>query len=173
MHKNNIVEKKVQFTQFEIKQYFEILNKYIGGNGINGELTYAALKTIKALEKDYQEISQGIYNPDTDPKFAEYKQKVNELVVKFADRDEQGEIKFDANKNPTITEQIVEYQNELKKLQEEYAETLKLVGGANDFNRNYLSQPREVTIYTWEHIEQVPDEIPGVFMLYMFRNEFN
>ena len=101
------------------------------------------------------------------------KQKVNELIVKFADRDEQGEIKLEANKNPTITEQIVEYQNELKKLQEEYAETLKLVGGANDFNRNYLSQPREVTIYTWEHIEQVPDEIPGVFMLYMFRNEFN
>jgi beta-galactosidase/beta-glucuronidase len=135
-------------------------------------LTYAALKTIKSLEKDYQEILQGMYNPDTDPKFAEYKQKANELVVKYADREEQGEIKLDANKNPTITDQIVEYQNDMKKLQEEYAETLKLVNGANDFNRNYLNQAREVTIYTWAHIEQVPDEIPGVFMLYMFKSEF-
>lgn len=172
MYKNNIVEKKVQLTQFEIKQYFEMLNKYIGGNGLNAELTYAALKTIKSLEKDYQEILQGMYNPDTDPKFAEYKQKANELVVKYADRDEQGEIKLDANKNPTITEQIVEYQNDMKKLQEQFAETLKLVGGANEFNRNYLNQAREVTIYTWAHIEQVPDEIPGVFMLYMFKSEF-
>lgn len=172
MIKNNIVEKKVQLTQLEIKQYFEILNKYISGNGIDAELTYAALKTIKSLEKVYQDIAAGMYNPDTDPKFAEYKQKANELVVKYADRDEQGEIKLDANKNPTITEQIVEYQNDMKKLQEQFAETLKLVGGANEFNRNYLNQAREVTIYTWQHIEQVPDEIPGVFMLYMFKNEF-
>lgn len=172
MIKNNIVEKKVQLTQLEIKQYFEILNKYISGNGINAELTYAALKTIKSLEKDYQDIAAGMYNPDADPKFAEYKQKANELVIKYADRDEQGEIKLDANKNPTITEQIVEYQNDMKKLQEQFAETLKLVGGANEFNRNYLNQAREVTIYTWQHIEQVPDEIPGVFMLYMFKSEF-
>ena len=121
MHKNNIVENKVQLTQLEIKQYFEILNKYISGNGIDAELTYAALKTIKSLEKDYQDIAAGMYNPDTDPKFAE---------------------------------------------------TLKLVSGANEFNRNYLNQSREVTIYTWQHIEQVPDEIPGVFMLYMFKSEF-
>jgi hypothetical protein len=172
MVKNKIVEKKVQLTQLEIKQYFEILNKYISGNGLNAELTYAALKTIKSLEKDYQAIAAGMYNPDADPKFAEYKQKANELVVKYADRDEQGELKLDANKNPTITEQIVEYQNEMKKLQEQFAETLKLVSGANEFNRNYLNQAREVTIYTWAHIEQVPDEIPGVFMLYMFKNEF-
>lgn len=172
MHKNNIVEKKVQLTQLEVKQYFEMLNKYINGNGLNAELTYAALKTIKSLEKDYQAIAAGMYNPDTDPKFAEYKQKVNDLVIKFADRDEQGEVKLDANRNPIITEQIVEYQKEIKTLQEQFAETLKLVGGANEFNRNYLNQAREVTIYTWQHIEQVPDEIPGVFMLYMFKSEF-
>ena len=170
MVKNKIVEKKVQLTQLEIKQYFEILNKYISGNGLNAELTYAALKTIKSLEKDYQAIAAGMYNPDADPKFAEYKQKANELVVKYADRDEQGELKLDANKNPTITEQIVEYQNEMKTLQEQFAETLKLVSGANDFNRNYLNQAREVTIYTWRLIDEVPDEIPCVFMLYMFKN---
>ena len=172
MVKNKIVEKKVQLTQLEIKQYFEILNKYISGNGLNAELTYAALKTIKSLEKDYQAIAAGMYNPDADPKFAEYKQKANELVVKYADRDEQGELKLDANKNPTITEQIVAYQNEMNKLQERFAETLKLVSGANEFNRNYLNQAREVTIYTWRLIDEVPDEIPGVFMLYMFKNEF-
>lgn len=171
MNKEAIVEKKVQLSQMEIKNYFEMLNKYIGGNGINAEFTYAALKTLKSLEKDYQEIVKGIYNPDTDPKFTEYKQKVNENIVKFADRDEQGEIVLDANKNPVVKEQIVEYQNEIKKLNEEYAETLKLVNGANEFNRNYLAQAREVTIWTWRGIREVPDEIPGIFMLYMFKEE--
>lgn len=172
MIKSSIVEKKVQMSQLEVKQYFEMLNKYISGNGINGELTYAAIKTIKTLEKDYNEIMAGLYNPDADPKFAEYKQKVDELVMKYADRDEQGELILDANKRPTITEQIVEYQNDVKKLQEEFVDTLNLVNGSNDFNRNFLNQPREVKIWTWSNIEQVPDEIPGVFMLYMFKEEF-
>jgi hypothetical protein len=172
MVKSSIVAKKVQMSQLEVKQYFEMLNKYISGNCINASLTYAALKTIKSLEKDYNEIMAGLYNPDTDPKFAEYKQRVDESVMKYADRDEQGELKLDSNKRPVITEQIVEYQNDIKKLQEEFVETLKLVNGANDFNRNFLNQGKEVTIYTWRIIEDVPDEIPGVFMLYMFKEEF-
>ena len=172
MNKSSIIEKKVQLSQLEIKQYYEMLNKYVGEKGITAELTYAAIKTIKSLNDAYQEIAQGIYNPDTDPKFTEYKQKVNGLIVKFADRDEQGELKLDANKQPIITEQIVEYQNEIKKLQDEYAETLKLVNGANEFNKNFLSQAKEVTIYAWHRIEEVPDELPGVFMHFMFREEF-
>ena len=172
MRKSSIKEKKVQMSQLEIKQYFEMLNKYISGNGINADLTYAALKTIKSLEKDYNDIMTGLYNPDTDPKFTEYKHRVDELVMKYADRDEQGELKLDANKRTVITEQIVEYQNDIKKLQEEFVETLKLVNGANDFNRNFLNQSKEVTIWTWCIIEEVPDEIPGVFMLYMFKEEF-
>lgn len=172
MRKSSIKEKKVQMSQLEIKQYFEMLNKYISGNGVDAELTYAAIKTIKSLEPAYNEIASGMYNPDTDPKFVEYKQKANELVMKYADRNEQGEIKLDANKQPTITEQIVEYQDDLKKLQSQFIETLKLVKGANEFNRNFLSQAKEVTIYTWGNIEEVPDEIPGVFLLHMFKEEF-
>lgn len=172
MNKSSIIEKKVQLSQLEIKQYFEMLNKYVSEKGISAELTYAAIKTIKSLNEPYQEIINGIYNPDTDPKFTEYKQKVNDAIVKFADRNEQGELKLDANKQPIITEQIVEYQNEFKKLQEEYADTLKLVNGAGEFNKNFLSQAKEVSIYTWHRIEDVPEEIPGVFMHFMFREDF-
>ena len=46
MIKSSIVEKKVQMSQLEVKQYFEMLNKYISGNGIDAGLTYAAIKTI-------------------------------------------------------------------------------------------------------------------------------
>lgn len=172
MNKSSIIEKKVQLSQLEIKNYFEMLNKYITVNGVNAELTYAALKTLKALEPVYKEILQGIYNPDNDPKVQEYKQEVNSLIVKHADRTEQGDIVFDANKNPVIKEQIVEYQNGIKELNEKYAETLKLVNGANEFNQNFLNQAKEVTIYSWHRIEEVPDEIPGVFLLYMFKSEF-
>ena len=171
MNKEAIIEKKVVLSQMEIKNFYEILNKYISGNGINAEFTYAALKSLKSMDAAYKEIVQGIYNPDTDPKFTEYKQKVNENIIRFADRDEQGEIVLDGNKNPVIKEQIVEYQNEIKKLNDEYEETLKLVNGSNEFNKNFLSQAKEVTIWTWRGIREVPDEIPGIFMLYMFKEE--
>ena len=110
MNKTAIVEKNIQLTQLEFKSYFETLNKYINVNGINSELTYAAVKTIKALENEYQDVLKGIYNPDNDPKFQEYKQEAQKILISKADRDEQGNIKVDANKTPIVTEQIVEYQ---------------------------------------------------------------
>lgn len=172
MNKTAIVEKNIQLTQLEFKSYFETLNKYINVNGINSELTYAAVKTIKALENEYQDVLKGIYNPDNDSKFQEYKQEAQKILISKADRDEQGNIKVDANKTPIVTEQIVEYQNEMKELQEKFADVLQKVNGANEYNFNYLNQPRDLKIYTWKSIEEVPNEIPGVIMYYMFREEF-
>ena len=172
MNKNNIVVKKINLSQLEIKQYFEMLNKYINSNGVGAELTYAAIKTIKSLESVYQEIQKAIYNPDQDPKVAEYKQEVGTLIQKFADRDEQGNIKFDANKNPIITEQIVEYQNAVAEVNKKFEETLTKVNGAGEYNQKVLANTRDVEIYTFSTITLVPEEIPGVFMYYMFREEF-
>lgn len=172
MNKNNIVVKKITLTQLEIKQYFEMLNKYINANGVGAELTYAAIKTIKSLEGVYQEIQKAIYNPEQDPKVGEYKQEIGALIQKFADRDEQGNVKFDANKNPIITEQIVEYQNAVAEVNKKFEETLTKVNGAGEYNQKVLANTRDVEIYTFSTIALVPEEIPGVFMYYMFREEF-
>ena len=115
MNKSNIIEKEIILTRIELKRYFELLDKYIDNEGVDAELTYIAIKTLKLLEPEYKNAISGIYNPDNDIKYQQYKQDLNQLAFKYADRDEQGEILL-KNNQPIITEQIIEYQNELNKL---------------------------------------------------------
>ena len=117
MNKSNIIEKEIILTRIELKRYFELLDKYIDNEGVDAELTYIAIKTLKLLEPEYKNAISGIYNPDNDIKYQQYKQDLNQLAFKYADRDEQGEILL-KNNQPIITEQIIEYQNELNKLNE-------------------------------------------------------
>lgn len=172
MNKSNIIEKNITLSKYEIKQYFEILNNYINGDGINAELSYIAIKTLKLLDPIYKKITEGIYNPDKDIKFQEYKQKLEQLSIKYADRGEQGEILLDNNKQPIITEQIVEFQNELNHLSNENKELIDLVNNSNQNNFNFLNQIETVKIYSWKSIEFVPNKIPAIIMYFMFNEEF-
>ena len=172
MNKLNIIEKTITLSKYEIKKYFEILNSYINGEGIDAELSYIAIKTLKLLDPIYKKIAEGIYNPDKDIKFQEYKQKLEQLSIKYADRDEQGEVLLDNNKQPIITEQIVEFQNELNHLSNENKELLDLVNNSNQNNFNFLNQIETVKIYSWKSIEFVPNKIPAIIMYFMFNEEF-
>lgn len=172
MDRTNIIEKEVTLTRLELKQYFEILNNYINGDGLDAALTYIALKTIKNLESAYKRINCGIYNPENDIRYKEYNQKFDQLSFKYADRDEQGEVLLNSNKQPIITEQIIEFQNELKKLNDDNKELLNLVDNSKENNFKFLNQQEIFKIYSWNSIDLVPDKIPGVIMYFMFKEEF-
>ena len=122
------------------------------------QLTYIAIKTLKLLEPEYKNAISGIYNPDNDIKYQQYKQDLNQLAFKYADRDEQGEILL-KNNQPIITEQIIEYQNELNKLNENNKELLDIVNNCNKNNFNFLNQQQKFKIYAWKSIELVSDYI--------------
>ena len=172
MNKSNIIEKEIILTRIELKQYFELLDKYIDNEGVDAELTYIAIKTLKLLEPEYKNAISGIYNPDNDIKYQQYKQELNQLAFKYADRDEQGEVLLNNNNQPIITEQIIEYQNELNALKNNNKEVLDLVENCNKNNFNFLNQQLKFKIYAWKSIELVSDKIPGLIMYYMFREEF-
>lgn len=172
MNKSNIIEKEILLTRIEFKQYFETFDKYINNENSNAELTYIALKTLNKFKPEYYKIISGIYNPDKDIKFQEYKRQVNQLAIKYADRDEQGEILLNDNKEPIITEQIIEFQNELKQLIDSNKELLEQVNSANENNFKFLNELVKFNIYAWKTIEMVPDKIPGIIMYFMFKEEF-
>lgn len=172
MNKSNIIEKEILLTRIEFKQYFEAFDKYINNENSNAELNYIALKTLNKFKPEYDKIISGIYNPDKDIKFQEYKRQVNQLAIKYADRDEQGEILLNDNKEPIITEQIIEFQNELKQLIDSNKELLEQVNSANENNFKFLNELIKFNIYAWKTIEMVPDKIPGIIMYFMFKEEF-
>ena len=169
----NVTEKTVTYKYYEIKQFFEVLNKFITTDGVGRDMSYAALKTINILEPVYKEIVEGIYKPENDPKVKEYQDGIKKLAFQYADRDEQGKTKVDPNGNPIVTEQIVEFQNAVQKYNEENKAVIDMANGANKFNQEYLSNSKEVKIFTLNSIEQCPDKLPPVLMYYFFKDSFN
>ena len=79
---------------------------------------------------------------------------------------------MDNNKRPVITEQIVEFQNELNSLSNENKELIDLVNCSNQNNFNFLNRTETVKIYSWKSIDFVPNKIPAVIMYFMFNEEF-
>lgn len=130
---NNVSEKlgyktNVIFTYREIQILYEFLSKVIYSNGqgftlyhhiLFMENYYAIYHAMIELEKKIR-AEFGIDNE----KMAEYKNKKDKLVYKFMDRDEQGNPVYQENK-PVINDNIVEFNDAITKLDEEYASYIK------------------------------------------------
>ena len=168
----NVTEKTYNFTYFDIKQFFEILNKFIVNNGVGIDISVAALKTIAVLEPIYREVVNGIYVPEKDEKVIEYQKGVREIAVKYADRNEQGELRVDDKNNPIITEQIVEFQKELGEYNEKNKSVIEMANNAPKYNQEYLANKKDVTIFTLNNIDLCPNEVPPILVYYFFRDQF-
>lgn len=164
-------KKKYTYTNFEIKTIYEFLNKMFISNGIDIETSKFVVKNLKNFDGAYQEISKGIYNPNTDPKVKEYNNEIAKLMTKYADRDANGNIIMNGNE-PRITDNAVEFNNELKELQTKYNEVIAMAQNADGYNQKFLANTREVEVDTWHTANSFSEKIPPFLMFYFAREDF-
>jgi len=119
-------------------------------------------KNAEKLATAYNEIVSKIYNENTDAAFQEFKKKASELVRQFADRDEQGNIKFDDKGQVLITEQIAEFREADKKLAEENKELLKARQEKINESVQYLELSDEYSLITIKLTDFPNDAAPGI-----------
>jgi len=119
-------------------------------------------KNAEKLATAYNEIVSKIYNENTDAAFQEFKKKASELVRQFADRDEQGNIKFDDKGQVLITEQIAEFREADKKLAEENKELLKARQEKINESVKYLELSDEYSLITIKLTDFPNDAAPGI-----------
>jgi len=119
-------------------------------------------KNAEKLATAYNEIVSKIYNENADAAFQEFKKKASELVRQFADRDEQGNIKFDDKGQVLITEQIAEFREADKKLAEENKELLKARQEKINESVQYLELSDEYSLITIKLTDFPNDAAPGI-----------
>lgn len=122
-------------------------------------------KNAETLAQEYANIVNTIYDENRDAKFQEFTKKSNELIVKYADRDEQGNPIVE-NNNYKITEQIAEFKQENETLYKEYEEVLKSRQQKIQESVQYLDVPLEFSLIVMP-ISKFPDKtapaIVGIF----------
>lgn len=131
-------KQNVSFTYQEVQILFDFLSKIINMNG-TGFTVYHHILFIDNYKMIYQAMSyidseiKKHFNDESTNKINEYNEKHEALVQKYIDRDEQGNPVYQDNK-AVITDNLVEFNNEITKLENEYKPYLVK---ANDKQQEY------------------------------------
>lgn len=153
-----MVEKEIEVSLGDIKLLYEYFVDQYKKDGITVTYSKFICKNLQMLVTPYQQISDGIYDENRDPKYHEYGGKFNALVKKYVDRDEQGNPVIVDNE-PRITEMIVEFQKEQTELDNEYKDLIEKLDKKNEMNGKFLSQRVKIKIYKLDENE-MPNVVP-------------
>lgn len=155
----NIYEKTVEVALFEIKKLFEYAHGNLDREAFPAKWGLVMYNNVLLLGTPYAQIVQGTYDEKNDPKYIEYCQKMKAIIMKYVDRDEQGNPVFDENKQPVFTDMNVEFTNEQERLDKEYAELNEKLTKKDENNYKFLKQKVKVKICACD-LEDIPDGVP-------------
>lgn len=106
------------------------------GNLSGVKFAYAIAKNKKVIETEIEVLKESVKPSE---KFTEYEKKKAEIVKKYADKDEKGNYKADANNQYVVETQKVEFEKEVAPLNEEYKEEIdKRDAQVKEFNEVML-----------------------------------
>lgn len=154
-----VYEKKIEVALFEIQKMFEYCHQNIDSTNFPATWGLIIYNNTLLLGTPYAQLMQGVYDEKNDPKYHEYCSKMKAVIMKYVDRDEQGNPIFDENKQPVFTDMNVEFTNEQEKLDKEYAELNDKIMKKDEANYNFLKQKVQVKICACD-IEDIPDGVP-------------
>lgn len=135
-------KEKVTFTYKEVQVLFDFLSKMINSNGPGFSVYHHTLfidnynMLFQAMNYVDSEIRKH-FNDNTINKVNEYNAKKELLIQKFIDRDEQGDPIYKDGK-AVITDNLVEFNNEVQKLDIEYKPVLEQIGNKQQEFQKFL-----------------------------------
>lgn len=147
---------KRELKNYEILQLFNEFVKNLNTEGLNPKYSLMLYKNIEALTIPYNNIVSSIYNENNDVEYQKYKKDLNDTFVKYADRDEQGNI-IQTENGVSIQEQIVEFNTAKETLDNVYKDALERVANKDAHNTKVEKSSQNVEIVVLD-IDEFPDK---------------
>ncbi|MCQ2210873.1 MAG: hypothetical protein MJZ34_11320 [Paludibacteraceae bacterium] len=149
-------KKKIRMNNQTIADMFQYFNSQISQKGLKKEYSMLVYINSMKLNETYNEIvSKCNYS---DPEFIKFTEEERKMVLEYADRNEQGEVKVDSRNQPLIIERIVEFNELHDKLREDNKEAIEKFEAFKAESDKYLQEVREIEVVTMD-ISQFPDEV--------------
>lgn len=148
---NELKMTKLNLTKRAVVDLYEYCAKNMNEKGYNSFFSMAIVLNEMTLGGIYNEIVSKLYLEQNDPEYMEYAQKHNELLLKYADRDTNGQIIYEQvpqgmPQQPQIKEMIVEFNEEEGKLQETYKDAIARSLSKPEVNGKVLAEPIECQV---------------------------
>ncbi len=158
---SNVIQKgTVQLSNSSVREIYEYcsseLAKDKGRSAYFSLFVYAMELLIRPI---YNEIMSKWYNERADKDFMEYIRQRDLLILKYADRNNDGTVVYLTENQPKITENIVEFENAMTELDEKNEVVLKKNSDGNAANAELMNEIRTISIFNLD-IEHIPDDLP-------------
>lgn len=121
----------------------------VSSNSRNVDLAYYAMKNIDLIKAElkYLDESPALKVPES---FKEFEQQREQLVVKYATRDDDGNvIQEDGGRVSIQKDKVDQFSKEFEELRAKYQETFKEVDEVNKNRVEFLGKEIEVDLFTF------------------------
>ena len=149
-------QKTIVLKNGQVKGIYEYFAQQVQQEGKTAEFSYFVYKNAEILVEQYVKIMNTIYVEQTDTEFQKFTKENNELALKYADKDEQGNVIVE-NNNYKITKQETEFKRESEALQKKYEEVLKNRQQKIQESMQFLEQTAEYSMIVMP-ITKFPDK---------------
>lgn len=85
-------QKLLTLKNGQVKAFYEYFANLLNQDGKNAAFSYMIYQNVMILSAKYNEIMSTIYDERKDAAFMEFVSKANDLLTKYADRNEQGDV---------------------------------------------------------------------------------
>lgn len=149
----------VTMTGLSIKEFYEFCSKSSeSGKGDNPTFSLCLIGNEMLMRETYANLTSRLYTDTDVPKMMEFHNKNNELIMKYADRDNYGSIVYEENGAPKISEMIVEYNNAYDLISKEYEDVLNDRKLGIIKNDEIFSEPIITKIFNIDK-EYIPEDL--------------
>lgn len=154
---------KRKLSNYQIKQLYEDFAKKVYEEGITAKYSWFLYKNYQILGNAYAAIANEVFDERREPDFQNMLNDQNELVLKYADRDEQANIKRDERGNPVINDNIVEFNKENDQLlSTKYAALYEKLQNKEKFNHEILTRQVDIDLLVLDVSEFPPTTPPYI-----------
>lgn len=160
---NYAMEKSVKLTVLELKLLKDYFQMTYSENGLSLDWSLVILDNKKQFEIIEKIIETKLKLKDLLPNESTklFFEKNEELIARYIDRNDQGQPIFNTDGSPKITEMLIEYQEEEKKLKETYP-------NVSEYNEETeqlaLAEEIECVLVLPQKFSGIPKEIPPIVL---------
>jgi len=118
-------QRTLTLTNNQIKIICEYFAQQLQADGIDATYSYLCFKNYTTLAPLYNNIISSLYDEKLDAEFIKFKNDDSILRTQYAERDANGNVKFDSAGVPIITTNIETYKQKFNELIEKYKTALE------------------------------------------------
>lgn len=154
---------ELTISKFQLKKLFEEFNAQVNEMGISAKYSWFIYKNCESMAMEYTNLMNSLYDERRENDYAAVLAAQRDLEQKYAEKNEDGNVKYGPDGRPTISgENVKKYEKDFNKVREQYKEFFERLDKKNEINQRIFNDTVTITATQLELSEFPPNTKPFI-----------